>query len=252
MSAAVEGIRFEQLQLEPAYRKVAAAISERIVSRSLREGERLPPETELARQFGVNRSTIREADKNLAAKRLIEVAPKVGTRVLPFASWNLLDPDVLSWRLNAQFDSRIVEDLYEMRQCFEPRACYLAARDGTGEDLERIERCFADMISMMQTPALAASAETEFHLAIIAATHNGLFVTIGGAVKTALRVSFALTQKSPGRPAMDMTPYETVLAAILERRGEAASEAMRRLLELSRLRVLTALDTQPVAAKIAG
>ena len=35
-------------------------------------------------------------------------------------------------------------------------------------------------------------------------------------------------------------------------RGEAASDAMRRVLELSRLRVLTALDTQPVVAKIAG
>jgi DNA-binding FadR family transcriptional regulator len=139
-----------------------------------------------------------------------------------------------------------------MRQCFEPRACYLAARDGSAEDLERIRRCFADMLSTLQAPALAASAETEFHLAIIAATHNGLFVTIGGAVKTALRVSYALTQKSPGRPAMEMEPYEAVLTAIVARRGEAASDAMRRLLELSRLRVLTALDTQPVAARIAG
>jgi GntR family transcriptional regulator, transcriptional repressor for pyruvate dehydrogenase complex len=52
---------FEQILIEPAYRKVAVAIGERIVNRSLREGERLPPEAELARQFGVNRSTIREA-----------------------------------------------------------------------------------------------------------------------------------------------------------------------------------------------
>jgi DNA-binding GntR family transcriptional regulator len=43
-----------------------------------------------------------------------------------------------------------------------------------------------------------------------------------------------------------------VLGAILARRGDAAADAMRRLLELSRLRVLTALDTQPTAVKIAG
>jgi DNA-binding FadR family transcriptional regulator len=232
--------------------QVTRIIGARIVSGEFAPGDSLPIESELCEAYGVSRSTIREAVKNLSAKRLIEVAPKTGTRVLPFANWNLLDPDVLSWRLNAQFDSRIVEDLYEMRQCFEPRACYLATRNGSAEDLERIQRCFSDMISMLHSPALAASAETEFHLAIIAATHNGLFVTIGGAVKTALRVSFALTQKSPGRPAMDMEPYETVLGAILARRGEAASDAMRRLLELSRLRVLTALDKQPVAAKIAG
>jgi DNA-binding FadR family transcriptional regulator len=201
--------------------------------------------SELCQAYGVSRSTIREAVKNLAAKRLIEVAPKVGTRVLPFDSWNLLDPDVLSWRLNAQFDRRIVEDLYEMRQCFEPRACFLAARDGTASDLERIQRSFADMVSMLPTPNLAASAESEFHLAIIAATHNGLFATIGGAVKTALRVSFSLTQ----RGAVDLAPYEAVVAAIVGRRGEAASEAMSKLLELSRLRVLDALEAAPAPAR---
>jgi DNA-binding FadR family transcriptional regulator len=232
--------------------QVARIIGTRIVSGEFAPGDSLPIESELCQAYGVSRSTIREAVKNLAAKRLLEVGPKVGTRVLPFVNWNLLDPDVLSWRLNAQFDNRIVEDLYEMRQCFEPRACYLAARDGAKDDLELIHRCYADMLSTLQTPALAASAETDFHLAIIAATHNGLFVTIGGAVKTALRVSFALTQKSPGRPAMEMEPYEAVLGAILARRGEAASDAMRRLLELSRLRVLTALDKQPAAARIAG
>jgi len=232
--------------------QVARILGTRIVSGEFGPGDSLPIESELCQAYGVSRSTVREAVKNLSAKRLIEVAPKIGTRVLPFASWNLLDPEVLSWRLNAQFDNRIVEDLYEMRQCFEPRACYLAARDGTADDLEQIHRCFADMLSTRLTPALAATAETQFHLAIIAATHNGLFVTIGGAVKTALRVSYALTQKNPGRPAMEMEPYEAVLGAILARRGEPASEAMRRLLELSRLRVLTALDKQPVAARIAG
>ena len=228
--------------------QVARILGARIVSGEFKPGDSLPIEGELCQAYGVSRSTIREAVKNLAAKRLIEVAPKIGTRVLPFSSWNLLDPDVLSWRLNAQFDRRIVEDLYEMRQCFEPRACCLAARDGTDEDLEHVRRCYADMLSMLHTPALAASAETEFHLAIIAATHNGLFVTIGGAVKTALRVSFALTQKSPGRQPIDLSPYESVLSALLARRGDEAAEAMRGLLDLSRQRVLNALDKAPNGA----
>src|SRR6201997_5812412 len=75
MSSEPEGVRFEHILLEPAYRKVAAAIGERIVSRSLREGERLPPETELARQFGVNRSTIREALRELESGGLVKRRP---------------------------------------------------------------------------------------------------------------------------------------------------------------------------------
>jgi DNA-binding FadR family transcriptional regulator len=221
--------------------QVARIIGTRIVSGEFGPGDSLPIEAELCQEYGVSRSTVREAVKNLAAKRLIEVAPKLGTRVLPFADWNLLDPDVLSWRLSAQFDERIVEDLYEVRQCFEPRACYLAARSGTGDDHDRICRRYADMVSMLDQAPLAAGAESEFHLAIIAATHNGLFVTIGGAVKTALKASFSLTQKDASGSPIDLAPYEEVLSAILARDGQRAEAAMRRLLDLSRQRVLAAV-----------
>jgi DNA-binding FadR family transcriptional regulator len=62
---------FEQIRIEPAYRKVAAALLARIVDRSLAAGDRLPPETELARQFGVNRSTVREALRELESGGLV-------------------------------------------------------------------------------------------------------------------------------------------------------------------------------------
>src|SRR5882757_2992210 len=136
--------------------QVARIIGTRIASGEFRPGDTLPIESELCQAYGVSRSTIREAVKNLAAKRLVEVSPKVGTRVLPFADWNLLDPDVLSWRLNAQFDERIIEDLYEVRQCFEPRACFLAARDGADEDHGKIRRRYADLVSLVNQPELAA------------------------------------------------------------------------------------------------
>src|SRR5438046_10068261 len=63
------------LLIEPADRKVAAAIGGRILSRALREGERLPSETELARQFGVNRSTVREALRELESRGLVQRRP---------------------------------------------------------------------------------------------------------------------------------------------------------------------------------
>ena len=107
--------------------QVAKILGTRIVGGEFKPGELLPVEAELCTLFGVSRTTIREAIKQLASKRLIEVSPKIGTRVQPFADWNLLDRDVLAWRLHAQFDSKIVDDIFEMRLCFEPRASYLGA-----------------------------------------------------------------------------------------------------------------------------
>ncbi|WP_445682465.1 FadR/GntR family transcriptional regulator [Radicibacter daui] len=221
--------------------QVAKILGLRIVSGEFKPGEVLPIENELCRIYGVSRSTIREAVRNLMAKRLIEVAPKLGTRVLPFAEWNLLDPEVLSWRLNSQFDTRIVEDLYEMRFCFEPRACFLAARDGTADDLEMVRRKYHDLEAYFGQPDLAATADAEFHLAIIAATRNGLFVSIGGAVKTALRVSFAVMRSQGQMPRHDLSHYDAVLNHILAREGDAAAKAMHRLLEISRQHLLDAI-----------
>src|SRR5919204_48092 len=73
-------IEFEQIRFEPAYRKVAAALMERILDRTLRDGDRLPSETELARQFGVNRSTVREAVRELESNGL--VARRRGSKLL--------------------------------------------------------------------------------------------------------------------------------------------------------------------------
>jgi len=56
---------FVPLDDRPAYRQIANLIEQRIVARSLRTGDALPSETDLARQFGVNRSTIREAIREL-------------------------------------------------------------------------------------------------------------------------------------------------------------------------------------------
>lgn len=221
--------------------QVANHIGSRIVSGEFLPGAALPIESELCEYYGVSRTTVREAVKSLAGKRLVEVSPKVGTRVLPFAEWNLLDRDVLAWRLQTQFDGKIVEDIFEMRFCFEPRASFLAARDGTDDDLAQIEHHFRELAAaqLEGLPVKTTSeAALEFHLAIINASHNGLFVTIGSAVKSALRVSSEMLQRHTTRPSEDVALHEAVCLAIVGRRPAEAAKAMERLLDASRERLL--------------
>jgi GntR family transcriptional regulator, transcriptional repressor for pyruvate dehydrogenase complex len=79
---------FEPITIEPTYRRVAGALVEHIVAGRLQVGDHLPPELELARQFGVNRSTVREALRELdsagllgrrrGSKRMVVVRPGAG------------------------------------------------------------------------------------------------------------------------------------------------------------------------------
>ena len=220
--------------------QISKILGMRVVSGEFRPGDILPIESELCRLYGVSRTVVREAVKDLSAKRLVDVSPKVGTRVLPFAEWNLLDRDVLSWRLSAQFDAKIIEDIFEMRLCFEPRASFLAARDGTAEDHAAIEnrfQRFAVYHGRRDTTEAASQADFEFHLAIIQASHNGLFVTVGAALRSALRVSSRLLQEQAAEPLEDLALHDKVRGAISARTPGDAARAMPMLLEATRDRV---------------
>ena len=221
--------------------QIAAILGTRIVAGEFRPGDTLPIESDLCQLYGVSRTVIREAVKNLSAKRLIDVSPKIGTRVLPFADWNLLDRDVLTWRLSAQFDAKIIEDIFEMRLCLEPRASFLAARDGSADDIAAIEHYFRELKSAFESNlAIEATSQADlaFHLAVINASHNGLFITVGGALKSALRVSSQMLQRHATRPAEDLAAHDAVRAAIAARQSQRAQRAMERLLGAARERLL--------------
>ena len=222
--------------------QVARILGMRIVGGEYRPGEQLPIEPELCAALGVSRTTIREAIKTLNSKRLIEVSPKLGTRVLPFDDWNLLDRDVLSWRLLAQFDRKIVDDIFEMRLCFEPRASALAAEHGKAEDFRGLQRRYDELERALKDGGdsrFAAQADLEFHLAIINLSRNGMFITIGGAIKSALRVSSELLHARPDHPERNLALYDDVRVGILGRDGAAAAAAMTTLLLASRERLMS-------------
>jgi DNA-binding FadR family transcriptional regulator len=225
--------------------QVARILGMRIVGGEYRPGDLLPVEAELCAAIGVSRTTVREGVKMLASKRLIEISPKTGTRVLPFADWNLLDRDVLAWRLLAQFDTKIVQDIFEMRLCIEPRASALAAQQGSDDGLRAIERRYQDVRETLQQGGdmrLAAQADLEFHMTIINTSQNGMFITIGGAVKAALRVSSEMLHRLPEHPMRELSLYDDVRQSILRRDVEAASQSMTSLLQASRVRLLSMMQ----------
>ena len=88
---------------------------------------------------------MREALKVLAAKGLVASRRRTGTSVLPRASWNLLDPDVLAWHTPESIRKEFLDDLIELRRVIEPAAAALAARRVDPERLGRIKAALDGM-----------------------------------------------------------------------------------------------------------
>jgi DNA-binding FadR family transcriptional regulator len=215
--------------------RIAAELGRNITSGSIAPGAALPTEDALCKTLSVSRTTLREAVKRLHGKGLVEVGPRHGTRVLPVERWNQLDADVISWRIEAGFDHEFVDELYQLRNCFEPYACGLAARHGDAEDHARIRDAFRRMSGEAAYEGELVGPDVDFHMAIIAATHNIFFQTVGAAIKTSLRMAFALGQERSRVPAPELALHGEVCDAILMRDGARAADAMRALLVRSRV-----------------
>lgn len=207
--------------------QLAREIGLRILEGDFPPGAVLPNEADLGMQLGVSRTALREAVKVLAAKGLVEVRRKTGTRVRARHDWHALDPDVLNWLFSSNGFAVGIHDLLELRLIIEPAGARLAAQRAGAEDLAAIE----DALNAMQTSAADSESSVEpdlrFHLAILEATENAFMRPFGALIQEALRASFKLTNRD--RPAFEksLRRHRDVFEAIRARDAEAAEAAMR-------------------------
>ncbi len=162
-------VEFDQLLLEPAYRKVASAIGERIVDRRLREGERLPPEMELARQFGVNRSTVREALRELESNGLVTRRPGSKRMSVSRPQHEAIAEGVS--RALAMHNVTFLE-VWEALTIFEPPIADAAARAHSAEDMALIVAASERFSEDNAKTEHAAHHAAEFFRLVGRATHN--------------------------------------------------------------------------------
>lgn len=101
------------------HRSIQARIRDLVLDRGLRPGDPLPPETEMAGELGVSRSSVREAVKALQAAGLVETRHGYGTFVRPFSLGPLLEGWALGLLFEVRRDARTVRQLFELREVLE-------------------------------------------------------------------------------------------------------------------------------------
>lgn len=180
----------------------------------------------------VSKTALREALRVLGAKGLVDARQKRGTIVPPRSSWDLLDPDVLRWQVDAGGGTATLDALAEVRAIVEPAAARLAAQRRSEEDLRALEAALDDMVEAAGDPHAHAVADVAFHRILLAASGNELLGSIGAVFEAVLRARDELVHGAARRDDF-LAPHAAVLDAVRDRRPEEAEAAMLCLLAQS-------------------
>jgi GntR family transcriptional regulator, transcriptional repressor for pyruvate dehydrogenase complex len=227
-----EGTTFSQLLREPSLSdRVAESITEAIVSGRLTPGERLQPERELADQFGVSRTVIREAVRSLAAQGLVEARSGRGLQVATVGSDAISRSMRLYVRGNASIEYR---DVHEVRSALEIQTAGVAADRATDEDLARLGDLNQQLRGLgKDAVARAAELDVEFHRMVAHATQNELFVVMLDSIGDILLEIRQNAFSAPGMIEYAVTAHQQILDRLTDHDPAGARAAMREHLERS-------------------
>ncbi|MCA2185495.1 FadR/GntR family transcriptional regulator [Nonomuraea cavernae] len=222
-------------RLRPAYQQVADQLRELILNGSLASGDRLPPEGDLGSNFGVSRSTVREALRVLASQGLVKTVRGTtgGTFVSRIEPAQISDYLETSIGLMSGSAALRLADILEGRELLEVPATALAARRREQRHLDAL-RDAVEREKHSRGRSVKFREHRHFHGIIIEASGNGLLAMMTEPVFRVLQTRFLNTDAPPEFWARVDQEHEAIIDRIEAGDAEGASAAMQA--HLSRIR----------------
>jgi GntR family transcriptional repressor for pyruvate dehydrogenase complex len=206
---------------------VAASLERRILEGSLKPGDRLPPERELAVELGVSRPSLREAIQKLASKGMVHSRQGGGTYVTDSLNSTFFDP----WQDMMGNHPNLREDMLEFRRMLEGQAAEWAAERATDADLQRLDQAFAAVSAAYESDDTnrRSAADIAFHQAIGDAAHNALLghlsVALLRLMQDSIRLNLGELKNVPAASSLLMSQHAAIHAAVRSRKPSAARAA---------------------------
>jgi GntR family transcriptional repressor for pyruvate dehydrogenase complex len=215
---------YSPIQSSRLYEQIVGQIEQLILQGKLRPGDQLPSERELAEQFNVSRTAVREAVKALREKGLVEIETGRGTFITHGVSKALRRS--IDWMVRSGDGNRL-EDLVQVRDILEPEIAALAAEMATGQDMVSLEQAVKVMDSALNDADVYVEADLEFHLALANATQNKLIPTLIDPIVDLLQEQRKRIFLVDGGAQRGQHHHKRILDAIKKRDPVAARQAMQ-------------------------
>lgn len=203
----------------------------KLINGAIQPGDRLR-EADLAENYGVSRTPVREALRRLESRGLVIHEPHKGALV-------------------PRLDHQAVTELYVMREVLESGACAQAALHATNVEIEAL----SDMVDADRTrvgrPDELARANKLFHAAIHRAAHNRYLVDALHALHESMALLGPTTMNVMGRGTEALDQHQQMVLAIAARDAERAAAIARehvRDAHRARLKLMYEQGMEPVEA----
>ena len=217
------------------YEQIVAHVEREIYEGRLRQGQKLPPERQLARDLKASRVAVREGLRTLELRGLVEV--RQGSTGGYFVREADDRPLVRDFETLFRLSRISRAQLIEARRFIEPEVAFLAARRATEVDVKALGAAL-EQHSEQETPGLARRLDFEFHRLLGEAARNPVYAVLAhvlmeleGEVVPSL---VPLSEEDRGR--VDAA-HRRVFEAVASRRSVEAREAMAAHIEDVQARV---------------
>jgi GntR family transcriptional regulator, transcriptional repressor for pyruvate dehydrogenase complex len=213
---------------ESGFEKVFGFLRDCLIAGSLKPGDRLIAERELAIQLGVSRPIVREALRALTMLGIVEIRDRIGT-VVTRPDISVLN-DFFTFALAQQAD--MVDDVMQARVAIECQAIRLACDRAGLTDFERLQHALAKIAETIDRADAGGVADFEFHRAIVLASHSETLTVLHGSMSGLLTRSHRsrreLVQSFPSMKTYLIDDHRRIFEAIVARDAERADATLRK------------------------
>ena len=217
---------FKSAKFNRVSKSIVEQIRQAILQGKLKPGDRLPPEKELAENFGVSKASLREAFRALEAMGFLEVRQGVGGGAfvqevdLKTASDGLINFFF--------FKNPTIEEYSLLRSFIEPQIAELAAQKITSEDLDALADNVEQTKKALDNGSFPHELEIDFHGRIAASIGNSLISLIVEFVESMLSETKEIIQPDYEFALQVYVAHQRIFDALRVRDPEAARMEMLR------------------------